>query len=162
MPMSSRIHPVWLFPNHWMIKDKRKVLKSYNTVDAAMRKLSLVLIVNPFIDAIQHNIPRLQSSFIWSNVRNDDVYGAPYSCFPNVTEFKFIRTPLPMKTNKISWLDAMTRNSKWNWSSGIFWYYINRLWWIRITINVVFIHIIICSVGDVCGWGMTTLFCYLW
>ena len=66
----------------------------------------IVLIVHPFIDTIRHNIPKLHSS-IWTNVQNDTVHGAPYSCFPNVTEFKFVRTPLPTKHNKVSWLDSL-------------------------------------------------------
>jgi hypothetical protein len=66
----------------------------------------IVLIVHPFIDSIRNNIPKLQSH-IWANIRNDHVYGAPYSCFPNVTEFKFIRTPLPRKTYKVSWMESL-------------------------------------------------------
>ena len=67
----------------------------------------IVLIIHPFIDTMRHNIPKLQK--IWSNVPSDIVKGAPYSCFPNVTEFKFLRTPLPKArdNNSISWFDTL-------------------------------------------------------
>jgi hypothetical protein len=62
-----------------------------------------VLIVHPFIDTIQAQIPKLQH--IWSNV---NVTGAPFSCMPaTMNNVKFVRAQLPVANPTRSWNDVL-------------------------------------------------------
>jgi hypothetical protein len=64
----------------------------------------VVLVIHPFIDTMRMQMTKIQA--VWSNVTNDVVAGAPYSCFPNVKEMKYIRTPLPVDHPTISWMES--------------------------------------------------------
>jgi hypothetical protein len=64
----------------------------------------VVLVIHPFIDTIRQQMTRIQA--VWSNVTDDLVPGAPYTCFPNVKEMKYVRTPLPVDHPTLSWLES--------------------------------------------------------
>ena len=156
MPIPSCIHHVWPYRKYWTIGTLRPSTQSCRGPcdwNIKLYWLSIHSLIpydtiyrnyippyGPTYKMILYMVHRILAFPTW---RNLNLYVRHYP--PNTTKYR----------GWTHWKGSKGRLTMW-----VIWYCIVGLWWIWVTIDVVYIHIIIRPVSDLCWWCVAIILWY--